>query len=342
MISSHFRIEARTDTTVCCICLEDSNFLQDTRSLSSGNSRNVLKYGELKIMPTTTKGHTKSGAPDLTTKSSRGLRDDFQGQFICQNDSFRNRRSFTINSRDDIKGVHQLSNKRKLSITLETTNNNSLGIVKQHEKQRKCPTIKKYLPDDLYSCVFEPVENNSNNDTVIQIENNSGEVSYMQLRNSGNDVPNDNDNDNDNTNVVSSVVENYYYPELMLYTDVNLVNIPGSVNTDSSSTVTTSCEADLDSNDCDGERQSDLQGILGLLPCGHVFHFECIFEWLKKSKNCPTCRQNGTMYNVKVVKKDAFQKYVRLSQFREASENVSERDRRKILKTCYRRSISAL
>ena len=335
IISSHFRIEARTDTTVCCICLEDFNFLRDTHSLFSGNSRDKLKYGELKIMPTTTKGQTKSGTPDLTAQSSGGLHDDLQGKFVCQDAGFRNRRSFTINSRDDIKGVHQLSNKRKLSITLETTNNNILGSVKQHEKQLKCPTIKKYLPDDLYSCVFEQqVENNSNSETVIQMDNNSEDVSYMELRNSRNDVP--------SVNRDTNVVENYYYPEMMLYADVNLVNIPGSVNTDTSSTTMSSFETDLDNNDCDGERQAEIQGILGLLPCGHVFHFECIFEWLKKSKNCPTSRRNGTMYNVKVVRKDAFQKYVRLSQFREAPANVSANDHRTFLKTCYRRSISTL
>ena len=312
-----------------------------------GNSRNELKYGELKIIPTTSKGYTKSGTPDFTAKSLQGFCEDFKGHFTCVDDGFRNRRSFTINSRDDVKGVHQLSNKRKLSITMETTNNNiSQGSKKQNEKQQKCPTIKKYLPDDIYSYVFEQQVENNSNETVIQMENNSEEVStnsYVQLRNSRNHNPSAIHHD---TNVVSSVVENYYYPEMMLYDDVNLVNIPGSVNIDSSST-TTSSETDCDNDDSDGQRQANLQDadLLGLLPCGHIFHFECIFEWLKKSKNCPTCRQNGTMYNVKVVKKDAFQKHMYLSRLKETPTNVLDNDaknHRKIVKTCYRRSMSAL
>ena len=347
MISSHFRIEARTDTSVCCICLEDFNFLRDTRSLFPGYCRNELKYGELKMKPTTSKGHTESEREDVTAKSFQGFCEDSHGRYTCVDDGFRNRRSFTINSRDDVKGVHQLSNKTKLSITMETTNNDIFqGSKKENDKQQKCPVIKKYQPDDIYSRVFEQQVENNSNDTVIHMETNSEEVStnsYVQLRNSRNGYHSDIYRD---TNVMSSVVENYYHPEMMLYDDTTLVNIPGSVNIDSSST-TTSSETDCDNDDSDDQRQHKLQGpdLLGLLPCGHAFHFECIFEWLKKSKNCPTCRQNGTLYNVKVVKKDAFQKYMHLSRLKDTQSNVLDSDaknRRKIVKTCYRRSISAL
>jgi hypothetical protein len=29
-----------------------------------------------------------------------------------------------------------------------------------------------------------------------------------------------------------------------------------------------------------------------LISCGHLYHDKCIIEWLRKSKNCPTCRFN--------------------------------------------------
>ena len=342
---SHFRIEARTDTSVCCICLEDFNFLRDTRSLFPGYCRNELKYGELKMKPTTSKVHTQSETEDVTAKSFQGFFEDSHWRYTCVDDGFRNR-SFTINSRDDVKGVHQLSNKRKLSITMETTNNIFQGSKKENDKQQRYPVIKKYQPDDIYSCIFEQQVENNSNDHVIHMESNSEEVStnsYVQLRNSRNHNPSDIHRD---TNMMSSGVENYYYPEMMLYGDETVVNIPGSVNIDSSST-TTSSETDCDNDDSDDQRQANLQGpdLLGLLPCGHAFHFECIFEWLKKSKNCPTCRQNGTLYNMKVVKKDAFQKYMHRSRLKDTPTNVLDSDaknRQKIVKTCYKRSISAL
>lgn len=31
-----------------------------------------------------------------------------------------------------------------------------------------------------------------------------------------------------------------------------------------------------------------------LLPCQHIYHQECIYEWLKASKNCPVCREEIT------------------------------------------------
>jgi hypothetical protein len=29
----------------------------------------------------------------------------------------------------------------------------------------------------------------------------------------------------------------------------------------------------------------------GMLPCGHLFHQECILKWMKKSTQCPNCRE---------------------------------------------------
>ncbi|EZA57861.1 TRAF-interacting protein [Ooceraea biroi] len=29
-------------------------------------------------------------------------------------------------------------------------------------------------------------------------------------------------------------------------------------------------------------------------PCGHIFHLECLTEWLKRSKTCPQCRERTT------------------------------------------------
>lgn len=29
-------------------------------------------------------------------------------------------------------------------------------------------------------------------------------------------------------------------------------------------------------------------------PCGHIFHFNCVAQWLKRSKTCPQCREKVT------------------------------------------------
>ena len=28
-----------------------------------------------------------------------------------------------------------------------------------------------------------------------------------------------------------------------------------------------------------------------LLPCGHCYHYDCIFKWFEKDLSCPTCKQ---------------------------------------------------
>ena len=28
-----------------------------------------------------------------------------------------------------------------------------------------------------------------------------------------------------------------------------------------------------------------------LLPCGHCYHYDCIFKWFEKEMSCPTCKQ---------------------------------------------------
>jgi|TARA_Y100000389_G_scaffold105527_1_gene102465 hypothetical protein len=46
---------------------------------------------------------------------------------------------------------------------------------------------------------------------------------------------------------------------------------------------------------CDSECSICLEDVTNKYPvlsCGHIFHYECINEWKKISKNCPNCRNS--------------------------------------------------
>ena len=47
-------------------------------------------------------------------------------------------------------------------------------------------------------------------------------------------------------------------------------------------------------------------GILGLLPCDHIYHFACIWEWLLSKNVCPTCKAVTRVRDIKTVSESAF------------------------------------
>ncbi|XP_024884185.1 E3 ubiquitin-protein ligase TRAIP-like [Temnothorax curvispinosus] len=36
-------------------------------------------------------------------------------------------------------------------------------------------------------------------------------------------------------------------------------------------------------------------------PCGHIFHFACLIQWLERSKTCPQCRGKTTTDNIRRI-----------------------------------------
>ncbi|XP_024891633.1 E3 ubiquitin-protein ligase COP1-like [Temnothorax curvispinosus] len=36
-------------------------------------------------------------------------------------------------------------------------------------------------------------------------------------------------------------------------------------------------------------------------PCGHIFHFACLIQWLKRSKTCPQCRDRTTEQTIRRI-----------------------------------------
>lgn len=35
----------------------------------------------------------------------------------------------------------------------------------------------------------------------------------------------------------------------------------------------------------------DAEKAVAAMPCGHVFHDECLAKWLSNARNCPSCRK---------------------------------------------------
>ena len=50
-------------------------------------------------------------------------------------------------------------------------------------------------------------------------------------------------------------------------------------------------------------------GVLGLLPCDHVYHFACIWEWLLFKNVCPTCKAVTGLRDIKTISESAFVEY---------------------------------
>ena len=65
----------------------------------------------------------------------------------------------------------------------------------------------------------------------------------------------------------------------------------------------TSCPAVVQSSDLPNNIKQDLSRdsfmkkelVLGLLKCGHTFHFECIWKWMQSRTKCPVCRSYTLM-----------------------------------------------
>ena len=66
-------------------------------------------------------------------------------------------------------------------------------------------------------------------------------------------------------------------------------------------------------NNPDSSIVSGGDNALGLLKCGHIFHFECIWRWIRAHINCPVCRTqtNMTVDDIKAITIAAFEKAVR-------------------------------
>ena len=66
-------------------------------------------------------------------------------------------------------------------------------------------------------------------------------------------------------------------------------------------------------NNADNSINGSGDSALGLLRCGHIFHFECIWRWLRAHFNCPVCRTQAklTVDDIKAITIAAFEKAVR-------------------------------
>ncbi|KAI8589707.1 hypothetical protein BDZ88DRAFT_417040 [Geranomyces variabilis] len=71
----------------------------------------------------------------------------------------------------------------------------------------------------------------------------------------------------------------------------------------------TICQEEFSLTHATDDAASEGQGVVARLECHHLFHRECISEWLGKSATCPTCRYemltDNEDYNVGVRKRMA-------------------------------------